>query len=189
MGGKTGTSNNHSDAWFVGVTPSLVAGAWVGGEYRSIHFRTGALGQGSRTALPIVAQFFRSVMDDASLRSKYLHKYGMPPADIDASTYQTTYTPTTVRNDSLANDSTAGNEGDFEGEDLMGNETENSHESGAEASETHAEQTPAAHKENTSHNSAVSTQSSSTTSSSTSSTSATRTKKSKKANNAESLFE
>ena len=189
MGGKTGTSNNHSDAWFVGVTPSLVAGAWVGGEYRSIHFRTGALGQGSRTALPIVAQFFRSVMDDASLRSKYLHKYGMPPADIDASTYQTTYTPTTVRNDSLANDSTAGNEGDFEGEDLMGNETENSHESGAEASETHAEQTPATHKENTSHNSAVSAQSSSTTSSSTSSTSATRTKKSKKANNAESLFE
>ena len=150
MGGKTGTSNNHSDAWFVGVTPSLVAGAWVGGEYRSIHFRTGALGQGSRTALPIVAQFFRSVMDDASLRSKYLHKYGMPPADIDASTYQTTYTPTTVRNDSLANDSTAGNEGDFEGEDLMGNETENSHESGAEASETHAEQTPATHKENSS---------------------------------------
>ena len=77
----------------------------------------------------------------------------------------------------------------FEGEDLMGNEAENSHESGAEASETHAEQTPATHKENTSHNSAVSAQSSSTTSSSTSSTSATRTKKSKKANNAESLFE
>ena len=52
-GGKTGTSNNHSDAWFMGVSPKLVVGAWVGGEYRSIHFRTGALGQGSRTALPI----------------------------------------------------------------------------------------------------------------------------------------
>ena len=52
-GGKTGTSNNHSDAWFMGVSPKLVVGAWVGGEYRCIHFRTGTLGQGSRTALPI----------------------------------------------------------------------------------------------------------------------------------------
>ena len=47
FGGKTGTSNNHSDAWFMGISPKLVVGAWVGGEYRSIHFRTGALGQGS----------------------------------------------------------------------------------------------------------------------------------------------
>jgi penicillin-binding protein 1A len=46
FGGKTGTSNNHSDAWFVGVCPKLVCGAWVGGEYRAIHFRTGQLGQG-----------------------------------------------------------------------------------------------------------------------------------------------
>ena len=46
FGGKTGTSNNHSDAWFIGTTPKLVVGAWVGGEYRSIHFRTGMLGQG-----------------------------------------------------------------------------------------------------------------------------------------------
>ncbi|MBF1436786.1 MAG: penicillin-binding protein, partial [Prevotella micans] len=52
-GGKTGTSNNHSDAWFMAVSPNIVVGAWVGGEYRSIHFRTGALGQGSKTALPI----------------------------------------------------------------------------------------------------------------------------------------
>ena len=53
FGGKTGTSNNHSDAWFIGTTPKLVVGAWVGGEYRCIHFRTGELGQGNRTALPI----------------------------------------------------------------------------------------------------------------------------------------
>ena len=105
MGGKTGTSNNHSDAWFVGVTPGLVAGAWVGGEYRSIHFRTGALGQGSRTALPIVAQFMRSVMDDASLGKKYLRKYGDPPADVDASSYQATYTPRAAEPDSLSADS------------------------------------------------------------------------------------
>ncbi len=65
FGGKTGTSNNHSDAWFIGVSPKLVAGAWVGGEYRSIHFRTGALGQGSRTALPICGYFFESVLSDS----------------------------------------------------------------------------------------------------------------------------
>ena len=67
-GGKTGTSNNHSDAWFMGVTPKLVVGAWVGGEYRSIHFRTGALGQGSRTALPICGYFLQSVLGDPAFK-------------------------------------------------------------------------------------------------------------------------
>ena len=64
FGGKTGTSNNHSDAWFIGVTPQLVCGAWVGGEYRAIHFRTGQLGQGSRTALPICGRFLQAVLSD-----------------------------------------------------------------------------------------------------------------------------
>ena len=68
FGGKTGTSNNHSDAWFVGVSPKLVCGAWVGGEYRSIHFRTGALGQGSRTALPICGYFYESVLGDPAFK-------------------------------------------------------------------------------------------------------------------------
>ena len=63
FGGKTGTSNNHSDAWFIGVTPGLVGGAWVGGEYRSIHFRSGRLGQGSRTALPIFGLFMKKVLE------------------------------------------------------------------------------------------------------------------------------
>lgn len=77
FGGKTGTSSNHSDAWFVGVTPKLVGGAWVGGEHRSIHFRTGALGQGSRTALPIFAYFMEKVLQDKSLAT-YRGKF--PPA-------------------------------------------------------------------------------------------------------------
>ena len=68
FGGKTGTSNNHSDAWFVGVSPKLVCGAWVGGEYRCIHFRTGALGQGSRTALPICGYFLESVLGDPDFK-------------------------------------------------------------------------------------------------------------------------
>ena len=74
FGGKTGTSNNHSDAWFVAVSPKLVVGAWVGGEYRCIHFRTGALGQGSRTALPICGLFLESVLKDKEFE-KYRGKF------------------------------------------------------------------------------------------------------------------
>ena len=92
FGGKTGTSNNHSDAWFVGITPGLVSGAWVGGEYRSIHFRTGALGQGSRTALPIVGYYLESVLDDPQF-SKYRRKFPDPKEDIDRSCYSCTYIP------------------------------------------------------------------------------------------------
>lgn len=181
MGGKTGTSNNHSDAWFVGVTPSLVAGAWVGGEYRSIHFRTGALGQGSRTALPIVAQFFKSVMDDANLRSKYLHKYGMPPAGIDASTYQATYYPQAARNDSLNNDSTSIDEEEsLEDENLLGegeNNTEGNEPKTAEPQHSDANTAPShTNKE--------------TTSSQHSETNAATSKgKSKKSKNVENLFD
>lgn len=80
FGGKTGTSNNHSDAWFMGVSPNLVVGAWVGGEYRCIHFRTGALGQGSRTALPICGYFWKSLLADSAFR-KYHGKFGKPKDD------------------------------------------------------------------------------------------------------------
>ncbi len=86
FGGKTGTSNNHSDAWFMGVSPKLVAGAWVGGEYRCIHFRTGALGQGSRTALPICGYFFESVFNDPAFE-KYHAKFEKPK-EIDVSSSQ-----------------------------------------------------------------------------------------------------
>ena len=86
-GGKTGTSNNHSDAWFVGVTPGLVCGAWVGAEDRCIHFRTGALGQGSRTALPIVGLFMQKVLADADLGQKYRQRYAPTPETVDPATY------------------------------------------------------------------------------------------------------
>jgi hypothetical protein len=79
-GGKTGTSNNHSDAWFMGVSPKLVVGAWVGGEYRSIHFRTGALGQGSRTALPICGYFLLEVLNDPAFKA-YHAKFSKPKDD------------------------------------------------------------------------------------------------------------
>lgn len=106
-GGKTGTSNNHSDAWFVGVTPNLVGGAWVGGEYRSIHFRTGALGQGSRTALPIFGYFMEAVMKNPQLRQKYGHRFGPAKEDISSDLYNCSYSTPKVETDTAAVDSTS----------------------------------------------------------------------------------
>lgn len=106
FGGKTGTSNNHSDAWFVGVSPKLVVGAWVGGEYRCIHFRTGALGQGSRTALPICGYFLQSVFKDPAFQ-KYHAKFNRPKdGDIthdmyECASYYQAAKRDTVRKDSL----------------------------------------------------------------------------------------
>ncbi len=64
-GGKTGTTDNHSDAWFIGYTPELVAGCWVGGEDRDIHFDSMEFGQGSRMALPIWGLFMEKVYKDS----------------------------------------------------------------------------------------------------------------------------
>ena len=104
-GGKTGTSNNHSDAWFMGVSPNLVVGAWVGGEYRCIHFRTGALGQGSRTALPICGYFLEALLKDPAF-SKYRAKFGKPKDEsITSSMYNcSSYVPRAKADTSL-NDS------------------------------------------------------------------------------------
>ncbi|MCC7050927.1 MAG: penicillin-binding protein, partial [Bacteroidia bacterium] len=64
LGGKTGTSSNHSDGWYMCLTKDLVMGCWVGASERSIHFRTSALGEGSKTALPIVGQFLENIYRD-----------------------------------------------------------------------------------------------------------------------------
>lgn len=103
FGGKTGTSNNHSDAWYVGVTPRLVAGCWVGGEYRSIHFRTGELGQGSRTALPVFGRFIARVLQDPQM-STYCVPFAPPSADINRSEYECASYSEPI--DTLASDST-----------------------------------------------------------------------------------
>lgn len=90
FGGKTGTSNNHSDAWFIGTTPKLVVGAWVGGEYRCIHFRTGELGQGNRTALPICGYFLKSVLADKNFpqyHAKFDKFEGLSPNDYSCGGY------------------------------------------------------------------------------------------------------
>lgn len=68
IAGKTGTTQNNSDGWFMGVTPSLTTGVWVGGELRSIHFRSTHLGQGANMALPIWAIYMKKVWDDKNLK-------------------------------------------------------------------------------------------------------------------------
>ncbi|MDI9859606.1 penicillin-binding protein 1A [Flectobacillus roseus] len=66
--GKTGTTSNHSDGWFMGMTTNLVTGVWVGGDDRSIHFRTGAYGEGSKTAMPLYRRFMLKVKGDPDLK-------------------------------------------------------------------------------------------------------------------------
>lgn len=70
IGAKTGTSQNSSDGWFMAITQDLVAGAWVGGDERSIRFSKWTDGQGARTAMPIVAQFMQRVYADTTLGIK-----------------------------------------------------------------------------------------------------------------------
>lgn len=68
IAGKTGTTQKNSDGYFMGITPDLTTGVWVGAEDRSVHFRSTALGQGSRTALPIWAIYMQKVYADKSLK-------------------------------------------------------------------------------------------------------------------------
>ncbi len=78
MGGKTGTTQNNSDGWFMGFTPSLVSGVWVGGEDRSIHFDNIAEGQGASMALPIWALYMQKVLGDSSLGYSAQENFDIP---------------------------------------------------------------------------------------------------------------
>ena len=78
IGAKTGTTNNNSDGWFIGFTPQLVSGCWVGGEDRDIHFDRGQMGQGATMALPIWAIFMKKVYADRSLGIDPMAKFDLP---------------------------------------------------------------------------------------------------------------
>ena len=78
MGGKTGTTQNNSDGWFVGFTPSLVSGCWVGGEDRAIHFDTMAEGQGASMALPIYALYMQKIYADEDLGYSVDEQFDIP---------------------------------------------------------------------------------------------------------------
>jgi penicillin-binding protein 1A len=67
IAGKTGTTQRHSDGWFIGMTPRLCAGSWTGADLRSIHFSDLQSGQGASTALPIWGYFMKKVLADPSL--------------------------------------------------------------------------------------------------------------------------
>ena len=78
MGGKTGTTNRNSDAWFMGFTPSLVSGCWVGGEDRDIHFDSMRMGQGASMALPVWALYMKKVFADKSLGYREDEDFDVP---------------------------------------------------------------------------------------------------------------
>ena len=78
MGGKTGTTNNNSDGWFMGFTPSLVSGVWVGGEDRDIHFDTMVNGQGAAMALPVWGLYMQKVYKDKSLGYSQEERFNIP---------------------------------------------------------------------------------------------------------------
>ena len=90
VGAKTGTTQNASDGWFIGVTHNLVSGAWVGGDDRSIHFRNWVLGQGARTAMPIWQQYMMEVYADNNLnidKGKFDEPIKKINVEIDCSVY------------------------------------------------------------------------------------------------------
>ena len=78
IGGKTGTTNNNADAWFMGFTPELVTGVWVGGEERSIRFNSTGIGQGAKAALPIWGLFMKKVYSDPNLPYSQDTKFRIP---------------------------------------------------------------------------------------------------------------
>lgn len=78
MGGKTGTTQNNSDGWFMGFTPKLVSGVWVGGEERSIHFDGMAQGQGASMALPIWALYMKKVLANSQLGYRVTDQFDVP---------------------------------------------------------------------------------------------------------------
>ncbi len=78
MGGKTGTTNDNSDGWFVGYTPELTFGAWVGGEERNIRFSSTAVGQGAYAALPICGKFLKKVYSDSRLGYSQNTQFDIP---------------------------------------------------------------------------------------------------------------
>lgn len=84
IAGKTGTSQNHSDGWFIGYTPTLVAGTWVGGESPSVRFRELSLGQGANMALPIYALFLKRLQADKDYEQIFYAKFPEPSEDVKA---------------------------------------------------------------------------------------------------------
>jgi penicillin-binding protein 1A len=78
MGGKTGTTNENADSWFIGFTPSLVSGVWVGGDDRDIHFDSMTYGQGAASALPVWANYMKKVLENKKLGYSVSERFNIP---------------------------------------------------------------------------------------------------------------
>lgn len=108
IAGKTGTTNDQSDGWFIGYTPTITAGVWVGAEDRQVHFETLAMGGGSNTALPIWGIFMQKVLNDGTLGVTSADKFIAPAGvrfnmDCDGSDEDAVETETIKEEDSYFN--------------------------------------------------------------------------------------
>jgi len=86
IGGKTGTTQNNSDGWFMGITPNLVSGCWVGAEERNVHFYNTRYGQGANMALPIFGKYMEKVYANKSTslgNGKFEPPNGMPLIELE----------------------------------------------------------------------------------------------------------
>lgn len=102
VAGKTGTTQNQSDGWFMGITPGLVSGCWVGCDDRSVHFRTVLLGQGANMALPVWAYYMKKVYADKTLnipQGDFERPAGKLSIELDCSKYQNTNSSSTTNPD------------------------------------------------------------------------------------------
>jgi len=82
IGGKTGTTNEHADGWFMGITPQLVVGCWVGGDNRWISFRSLGLGQGAKMAKPMVLDYITSLQNEESIKWDFNKRFYRPKGDL-----------------------------------------------------------------------------------------------------------
>lgn len=91
IGGKTGTTQNNSDGWFMGITPNLVSGCWVGAEERNVHFRATSLGQGANMALPIFGKYMEKLYADPKIeisKGDFKRPDGPMTVELDCDFYQ-----------------------------------------------------------------------------------------------------
>ncbi len=102
IAGKTGTSQNHSDGWFIGYTPTLAAGVWVGGESPSVRFRDLSLGQGANMALPVYALFLKQLEKDENYRRIFTTTFPKPSETVQEMMNCNRAGKTTAKRDSMA---------------------------------------------------------------------------------------
>jgi penicillin-binding protein 1A len=120
LAGKTGTTNDHTDAWFIGLTPKLIAGVWTGCDDKFLHFYNMMFGQGASSALPIWAYFFQKVHANPSLKISPNDQFPVPEGELtiemDCANYRGGTTKATESE--IGNGTNVETEDDYNGEEL-----------------------------------------------------------------------